>query len=153
MQVPAKTGATGSAVARGTATGSRHQRENPAATRSSWRIIVNIANTLRLSLAAATLLAGVAAPPRAHAADRDERTIVITYADLNLARKQGVDALRHRLVMASRDVCGGSIHDMAVTADYEACRSDALQNALHDLRVAVAAANRGNYAVASATSH
>ena len=109
---------------------------------------MNFANILRTSLAAATLFATVTARG-ARAADRDEHTIVISYADLNLARKAGVDALRHRLVMASRDVCGGNSHDMAVTADYEACRSEALQNALHDLRTAVAAANSGNYAVAS----
>ena len=114
---------------------------------------MNIANTLRVSLAASTLFAGVAAPPSAHAADRDEHTIVISYADLNLARKEGVDALRHRLLMASREVCGGSSHDMAVTADYEACRSDALQNALHDLRQAVAAANRTDTALASAAAN
>ena len=111
------------------------------------------ANALRLSLVAAAVLTGTAASSRAQAAGEGTPSIVVSYADLNLARREGVDALRHRLVAASRDVCGGG-GGLAVSADYEDCRSNALQNALHDLRAAVAAAKApGNYAVAAAAPH
>ena len=112
---------------------------------------MTLTNALRFSLAAAAVLTGSAISPKAQAADSETHSIVISYADLNLARKEGVDALRHRLVVASRDVCGGSSGDLSVSADYENCRSNALENALHDLRVAVAAAHApSNYAVATA---
>ena len=112
---------------------------------------MTISNAIRFSLVAAAVLTGTVISPKAQAADRETHTMVISYADLNLARKEGVDALRHRLVMASRDVCGGSSHDMATAADYEACRSAALEDAMHDLRQAVASVStRSNYAVAAA---
>ncbi len=109
---------------------------------------MNITKASRVSLAAVTLLAGTALLNSTRAADTDVRTMVVTYADLNLAKKEGVDALRRRLVAASHAVCGESSGGVAFSSDDAACQAAALQDALHNLRVVVAAANRG-YSVAS----
>ena len=108
-------------------------------------------NRLRFSLAAAALLVGVATSPCARAADTDDHTVVVSYADLNLTKKAGVDALRRRLLVASRKVCGESSGEVDLTSDYESCQVSAMQHAMRDLRVAVAAANTSSYAVASVT--
>lgn len=95
----------------------------------------------RITLAAALIALSAAAHP-ALAADRQVDTVQVGYADLNLSSKAGVDALRHRLIAASRDVCGGE----------QACRIAALADALRDMRRIVASVPPPHeLAVASAT--
>ncbi len=109
----------------------------------------------RHSLLAALLLAAVAtASTSAHAADRETKSLTVNYGDLNLASKAGQEALRQRLVMASRRVCGDSSLELAESADEVACRNQALGEAMASMRTVVAAAQaRSNVALASANLH
>ncbi len=99
---------------------------------------------------AATLIALASAAP-AWAADREVSTVKVEYGDLNLATSAGVNTLRHRLIVASHDVCGDSdTRQMGSEADEQACRNAALQDALRDLRRVVASAQtRSGTALAS----
>ena len=91
-------------------------------------------------IAAATLMALASAAP-ALAADRAVSAITVEYGDLDLSTSAGVNALRHRLVMASHGVCGESDpRQMGSAADMQACREASLQDALRDLRRVVASA-------------
>ena len=109
-------------------------------------------HTIRLPLtaalaAAALLSAAFCMPARAETVTQQ---VVVDYSDLNLNAKAGVDALRRRLVMASRSVCGDSARELSETADEVACRNEALTDALHDLRNAVASAeSRSTVALAA----
>ena len=90
------------------------------------------------AFAAALATLSLAAVP-ARAAEREVQSISVDYSDLNLSSRAGVNALRHRLISASRDVCaGGDAGQAGAAADRQACREEALQDALRDLRRVVA---------------
>ena len=109
---------------------------------------------IRFPFVAAAALAALVSLPAAQAADRDSKTLEVSYSDLNLSTQAGVATLRHRLLLASRAVCGDSdSRNMGEVADMLACRDAALEESLRDMRHKVAAAARTQpYAVASATS-
>ncbi len=92
---------------------------------------------LHAAFAAAVITMSAAAAP-AKAADRETQSIKVDYSDLDLSSRAGVNALRHRLVAASRDVCGEGDVRQADAPDQRACREAALQDALRDLRRVVA---------------
>ncbi len=103
---------------------------------------MNEFRTTRLPIAAALAAAALVSAPLAKPARAETVTqqVVVDYSDLNLTAKAGVDALRRRLIIASRSVCGDAGHEMTETADEVACRDAALKDALRDLRLAVASA-------------
>ena len=95
-----------------------------------------------LPLAAIITTAALLSAPLCKPAYADDQTrqVVVNYSDLDLTAKAGVDALRHRLIVASRDVCGDGTRELGETADMLACREMAMHDALRDLRLAVASA-------------
>ena len=63
------------------------------------------------------------------------RTRAVSYADLNLDRKAGLDTLYSRLETASRDVCSPqeSYRNRAMSQDRQACYSHAMDKAVADV--------------------
>ena len=82
--------------------------------------------------ACAVMLPGLshAATPAAGAA-----AVTVRYADLNLGTAAGNSALYARLVSAARQVCGetGDIRDLGRLAATQACRREAIANAVHSV--------------------
>ena len=108
-------------------------------------------NIRKAGLALALLASAFAAPVQA--ADREIRTLTVDYSDLNLASPSGVATLRHRLAIASRNVCGESDgHELAVRADMLACRDAALGKATRDLSRVIANASTRHGAVVAVAS-
>jgi UrcA family protein len=63
------------------------------------------------------------------------RTRAVSYADLNLERKAGLDTLYSRLESASREVCSPreSYRSRAMNQDWQACYSHAMDKAVADV--------------------
>lgn len=63
------------------------------------------------------------------------RTRAVSYADLNLERKAGLDTLYSRLESASREVCSPqeSYRSWAMSQDWQACYSHAINKAVADV--------------------
>lgn len=63
------------------------------------------------------------------------RTRAVSYADLNLERKAGLDTLYSRLESASREVCSPreSYRSWAMSKDWQACYSHAMDKAVADI--------------------
>jgi UrcA family protein len=63
------------------------------------------------------------------------RTRAVSYADLNLDRKAGLDTLYSRLESASREVCSPreSYRSRAMSQDWQACYSHAMDKAVADV--------------------
>ena len=142
MQVPQGTSVTGLDVA----------PDHRAASRQT-RLIHTIPTetTMHKFLALAALLAALPAAVPAQAQERDVRTVTVDYSDLNLSAPAGIAALRHRLSIASRNVCGENDgRELAVTADMLACRDASLKTAMADFsQVQASAQSRHSTVVAS----
>jgi UrcA family protein len=87
--------------------------------------------TLLLGLAAGLPFgaqAGEASP-----APRVSHSVVVSYADLDLADPDGARTLYARLNAAARKVCGPvpSVREHRETADYQACHARALSKAVN----------------------
>jgi UrcA family protein len=87
--------------------------------------------TLLLGLAASLSFgaqAGEASP-----APRVSHSVVVSYADLDLAEPDGARTLYARLKSAARKVCGPvpSLREHRETADYQACHARALSKAIN----------------------
>lgn len=87
-----------------------------------------------------TLLLGVAAGLSLGAqagetslAPRVSHSVVVSYADLDLAEADGARKLYARLKAAARQVCGPvpSVREHRETADYQACHARALSKAVN----------------------
>ncbi len=98
-----------------------------------------------LTLAALVALSAATVPAQA-ADDLEVHHTRVSYGDLNLRSAAGVATLRHRLSIASRNVCSDGA-EMAVTADELACRNTAMAHALSDMRQVVASAQAPQGAV------
>jgi UrcA family protein len=63
------------------------------------------------------------------------RTRAVSYADLNLDRKAGLDTLYSRLESASREVCSPreSYRSWAMSQDWQSCYSHAMDKAVADV--------------------
>jgi len=63
------------------------------------------------------------------------RTRAVSYADLNLERKAGLDTLYSRLESASREVCSPreSYRSWAMSQDWQSCYSHAMDKAVADV--------------------
>jgi UrcA family protein len=63
------------------------------------------------------------------------RTKAVSYADLNLDHKAGLDTLYSRLESASREVCSphDSYRNWAMSRDWQACYSHAMDKAVADV--------------------
>jgi UrcA family protein len=71
-----------------------------------------------------------AAPP----ASVETRSIAVSYADLDLNREAGVQALYQRLRLAARQACGSvETRDLAARRAWQTCRDAALANAVERL--------------------
>jgi len=94
---------------------------------------------LALAAVAASLAAtGVAVSP-AFAAE----SVVVSYADLNLANTAGRQALDARLAFAVEQVCADGALDARSLASTRACRADAGAEAASQRDAAVAGGRRG----------
>ena len=90
------------------------------------------------ALAVAALLgcmtAGQPALARAAAADSDQVSIKVTYADLNLDSRAGAEALLRRVGQAAESVCGPAPSDHLDNAlIYRACVNDVANSAVANL--------------------
>jgi UrcA family protein len=80
-----------------------------------------------LAVLGAVALAGAGS---ASAAQPTERSVTISYQDLDLTTKSGADALYTRLSGAARLVCGDSGRTISEQRAWDACYSHALGEAL-----------------------
>lgn len=71
-----------------------------------------------------------AAPP----ASIETRSVAVSYADLDLNREAGVQALYQRLRLAAKQACGSvDTRDLASRTGWQKCREVALANAVAQL--------------------
>jgi len=87
---------------------------------------------------ASTLLFALSVAGATHADDlSDRRTESVTYSDLNIENAMGAKALYRRIEAASRRVCadngGGGRMPLSERSAYEACRTQAMENALKSI--------------------
>lgn len=62
------------------------------------------------------------------------RQVTVHYGDLNANSSQGAEKLYARLKSASKTACGGDQgRRLALRKDFNACREDALSNAVSDI--------------------
>ena len=100
----------------------------------------------QFSRAAATLTAVSACliVGTAHAASSaGAPSVTVRYGDLNLSSEQGANALYARVAYAARQVCGRNgldARDLAAFAAERACESQAISQAVHDVRAPQVAA-------------
>jgi UrcA family protein len=79
----------------------------------------------------AVALVGFAASNAALATDVLEKHVTVTYADLDLNKPAGVDALYARLRSAARAACGDAdARDLRAKAQVRECRNEALASAV-----------------------
>lgn len=85
----------------------------------------------RLVTATAVALVGLSSAGIAQAADPGQTSITVTYADLDLAKPQGVDTLYARLRGAAKAACGDyDARNLREKALVRECREEALANAV-----------------------
>ena len=68
--------------------------------------------------------------------------VVVSYADLDLSREAGAEAMLHRITTAAREACGVApdIREMQQRSDYDACVHQATSNAIDNLHAPLVAA-------------
>ena len=68
-------------------------------------------------------------------APAEQKSVVVRFADLNLATTAGAKALFTRISLAASSVCGGqpTIHEMRRQHQYLACYDEALDTAVHKI--------------------
>lgn len=79
------------------------------------------------------------------AEDRVTANVVVSYADLDLSREAGAEAMLHRITTAAREACGVApdIREMQQRSDYDACVHQATSNAIDNLHAPLVAALAG----------
>lgn len=99
------------------------------------RIIVAL-----ITIAVLALISGPAGATEAQVIATDSTGSVVlqvkvSYRDLNLSHQEGVAALYKRIKHASKQVCGHrpDIMDLHRSAQYNACRNDAVERAVADV--------------------
>jgi len=84
---------------------------------------------LALCVSAASVQAGNGSP--SHDTAFETRSITVRYADLDLDSADDLDALNSRIERAARQVCGRADgRNLAMVAQWRACRSEALDTAI-----------------------
>ncbi|HWH22495.1 MAG TPA: UrcA family protein [Allosphingosinicella sp.] len=95
---------------------------------------------------AVALVSAVAIPATAHAQDR---SVAVSYADLDLTSAAGVAQLDRRISGAIGRVCGKADHlDLEAITDLRSCRASAQARVSEQRAIALAAARRGGPALA-----
>jgi len=102
-------------------------------------------------VAALTVAAVLVVPTVSQAADTN--SMVVSYADLNLASQAGTQVLDRRIASAAEAVCGyqESLQFALVTAT-KACRKDAIEATRPAYEAAVTAARHGTVIVGGAAA-
>jgi UrcA family protein len=87
-------------------------------------------------LAALTACMAVGLASIAHAAPAEGApSVKVSFADLDLANSKGIDTLYARVTAAAHQVCDvGGTRDLSTWANERACVSQAIANAVRDLR-------------------
>jgi UrcA family protein len=86
------------------------------------------------ALAAGILAASVAGVSAAATSAADAPSVVVHYADLDLATRQGAQALYRRIAAAARKVCPNTDQrDLAAMAQNRDCREQAIAGAVRDV--------------------
>jgi len=95
---------------------------------------------LKFAIPALAVLS-LAAP--ATAKEIDDRSVTVTFADLDLASDAGLATLQGRVQAAVKEVCARpSIRDLAAVATWRKCRADALDQAARQIAETHAAVQR-----------
>ena len=103
------------------------------------------------ALAALAVAFALIAPTVSFAAETN--SVRVSYADLNLASSPGRQVLEGRIDGAARTVCQfEDSRELALAAETNACRSDAIDRAQPALQAAVAAARHGTVIVGEGSS-
>ena len=85
-----------------------------------------------VTVLAAVSLAGMIASPAA----AEDVSVVVSYADLNLAAPAGTAALDRRIEAATDKVCEKpSLRDLKAMAEWESCKATAKSDALEQLSI------------------
>lgn len=108
---------------------------------------------LKPFLAAASVLvaSAVVGPTVSQAATANSYSV--SYADLNLASAHGRDSLERRIAFGARVVCEiEDSRELALAAETNACRSDAIAGVQPAYEAAVAGARRGTVEVLDAAA-
>ena len=94
-------------------------------------------------------LAAAAAAQPAPAPVGEMQRIEISYADLNLTKREGAAALNHRLRRAATEICGGYDGAGLETLDVVGCRHDLVKSAQPQVAAAIerALSRRGEVSV------
>ena len=102
--------------------------------------------------AALALLAAAVCLPLGAQAGEPVETRVVSYADLNLTTKAGLEAMYARLEAAAKDVCGEApmLIELARYKHYERCVDSTLASAVSSVRSASLAALHASKRTASA---
>jgi UrcA family protein len=104
--------------------------------RSSRRMGLRIAAMAAGIVAAAATGVSAAATPAA-----DAPSVVVHYADLNLATEQGARVLYRRIAIAAWNVCpDAGNRDLQALAERRACREQAIARAVRDVGTPLLAA-------------
>lgn len=103
-----------------------------------------IRTAVSVAFSGAVSVAAVALPTAAMAAPSGEQSVLVRYADLDLASDTGAHMLQARIERAAHAVCGSAdIHDLAAMSDLHNCRRGALSSAAPQVEVAIAQARNG----------
>jgi UrcA family protein len=88
-----------------------------------------------LAVSAAIMIASVASVSGHAAAQDGQRTVLVSYADLDLRQVAGRQALEHRIGHAVDKVCSPAPAgvDLTQTHDFQKCRSQAMVGAQQQL--------------------
>ena len=108
---------------------------------------------LKPLLAAASVLvaSAVVGPTVSQAATANSYSV--SYADLNLASDNGRQSLQRRIAFGARVVCEiEDSRELALAAETDACRSDAVESARPAYEAAVSRARRGTVEVLDAAA-
>ena len=94
------------------------------------------------------LAAAAAAQPASALADEKQR-VEVSYADLNLTKREGAASLDRRVRRAAAEICGGSTQGGVETLDVVGCRSDVVNTAQPQVTAAIerALSRRGQVSV------
>lgn len=100
-----------------------------------------------ISLTSAALIgAGFSAPAMANDDNgREERSVTVSYGDLNLASEAGAKRLESRIRYAARTVCGPrSNRNITAMADYRSCYKSAMAGGKKAMVILIARAKSGD---------
>ena len=104
-----------------------------------------------LGAAAVLVASAVVGPTVSQAATGNSYSV--SYADLNLASANGRDSLQRRIAYGARVVCEiEDSRELALAAETNACRSDAIAGVQPAYETAVASARRGTVEVLDAAA-